>query len=177
MVNYQNGKIYKLTSSKTDKIYVGSTCDELKGRLFGHKNNIKSGSNIASSILVQYDDCKIELIEEFPCKSFDELREREQFYLNTLENIVNKIRAKVKPQQQRTKEYRDNNPKKVKESYKNWRESHGEQEAERQATYFAANKVELQCKHNERNIIVSCPHCQKEIKKYSLPRHIKKFHI
>ena len=39
---YNNGKIYKLVSNHTDKIYIGSTCKErLCQRLAKHKSNYK----------------------------------------------------------------------------------------------------------------------------------------
>lgn len=40
---YNNGKIYKLISPHTDKIYVGSTCKErLCQRLASHRMNYKN---------------------------------------------------------------------------------------------------------------------------------------
>ena len=33
MVNYANGKIYKIVSTQLDKVYIGSTSLELKKRL------------------------------------------------------------------------------------------------------------------------------------------------
>ena len=39
---YQQGKIYKLISSETDKIYIGSTCKKyLSQRLQDHKTDYK----------------------------------------------------------------------------------------------------------------------------------------
>ena len=38
--DYQNGKIYKIVSNQTDKIYIGSTaCPRLCTRLAQHKSN------------------------------------------------------------------------------------------------------------------------------------------
>ena len=45
MVNYQNGKIYKIISSCTDKINIGSTTVKLSVRLARHRKGIKEGSN------------------------------------------------------------------------------------------------------------------------------------
>ena len=41
-MNYSNGKIYKITSNQTDKIYIGSTILSLEKRLVGHKTECKS---------------------------------------------------------------------------------------------------------------------------------------
>ena len=42
MVNYENGKIYKLVCNKTGLVYVGSTCQRLLcKRLSGHVADYK----------------------------------------------------------------------------------------------------------------------------------------
>ena len=41
MVNYQNGKIYKLVNNVNDKIYIGSTTQKLCNRKNTHKNDSK----------------------------------------------------------------------------------------------------------------------------------------
>ena len=193
MINYQNGKIYKLTSSQTDKIYVGSTCDELKRRFSSHKSNFKTKTQVckADEVLC-FEDVKIELVENFPCDSKEKLHLRELHFIKELNAInvwlpvrdLEKKKATDKrwyqnhkeEQQQRSKEYRELNPEKAKASQKNWRESHAERVAEIQAAYWAANKAELQAKHKARDVTVTCPHCEKELKKYGLSRHINNLH-
>jgi hypothetical protein len=50
--------------------------------------------NGCSSKMVLYDErARIELIQEFPCANKQELYEREQFYLDSMKNIVNVKRA------------------------------------------------------------------------------------
>ena len=173
MPDYTKGKIYKLISSQTKDVYIGSTTTTLYLRFMYHINNNKSTGDCSSKELLKFDDCRIELIEDYPCDSHLELREREQYFMDLLDNVINKQRAVVKPQQQRTAEYRANNPDKVKESYNNWRENHLESEANRQAIYFAKNKEALKIKHKERHVKVKCEYCEKEIGKYQLPRHLK----
>ena len=41
MNKYSNGKIYKITSSKTNKVYIGSTIQPLKERFRCHKKDYK----------------------------------------------------------------------------------------------------------------------------------------
>lgn len=94
MVNYANGKIYKIRSPQTDKVYIGSTVQDLKNRLDGHKSHYKSylkGSSkyISSSELLKYNDAFIELIEVYPCNNKEELYDREQYYIDITPNIVN----------------------------------------------------------------------------------------
>jgi len=60
--------IYKLTSSQTDQVYVGK-CKSLKDRFKSHKCDYKSWLEgrrdfRSSYFLTEYDDVKIELIEE-----------------------------------------------------------------------------------------------------------------
>jgi hypothetical protein len=87
-LKYYQGKIYKITSPHTDKIYIGSTTQPLRKRLNEHKNNkIKS---ITSAELFKLGDCKIELIEEYPCESRKELTRREGIYILNNPNCVNK---------------------------------------------------------------------------------------
>ena len=60
--------IYKLTSSQTDQVYVGK-CKSLKDRFKSHKCDYKSWLEgrrdfRSSYFLTEYDDVKIEFIEE-----------------------------------------------------------------------------------------------------------------
>lgn len=99
MVNYGNSKIYKLCSDKTDKIYIGSTCYKyLSKRFSNHKwdeNRYKQGKRkyqLTSSQLLCYDDCRIEIIEVFPCSCKEELHKRERYYIEKYKSqCVNKF--------------------------------------------------------------------------------------
>ena len=71
MLDYQNGKIYKITSQQTDDVYYGSTTLTLKQRWSSHICKIK----------LKYDDAKIELIELYPCSCKRELLIRERYYI------------------------------------------------------------------------------------------------
>ena len=42
MVNYNNGKIYKIVCDVSDYIYVGSTCQPLNKRWDNHKSRVKN---------------------------------------------------------------------------------------------------------------------------------------
>lgn len=121
MVDYVNSKIYKLISYNCDNIYIGSTA---KKRLSDRKSKHKADYNIwikgertyvSSFELIKFDDCKIILVESYPCKSRDELRSREQYWIEQFENTVNKNRAycsdeyKKKFKKECDKKYRQNN--------------------------------------------------------------------
>ena len=90
MNKYQNGKVYKITSKQTDKIYVGSTIQTLNKRMMSHRTKIKCGNlhNMASTKILKYDDAIIELIEDCPCDSKTELEKREQHYMDLYRDII-----------------------------------------------------------------------------------------
>ena len=75
---YQNGKIYTIRSFETDKIYIGSTCQSLSKRFSEHKSNFLLCRGKTSAFeLLKKDDCYIELLENCPCNSKDELERRQ----------------------------------------------------------------------------------------------------
>ena len=98
MIDYRNGKIYKLISTETDNVYVGSTSlNYLCKRLVGHRKAYKMWlakkyHYVSSFELLKYEDCKIILIEDFPCDSKDQLTSREQYWIENMPN-VNKQKA------------------------------------------------------------------------------------
>ena len=96
MVNYQNSKIYKIVSSQTDKVYIGSTTKTyLSQRMAEHRANYKKYSNekfyyLTSFEIVKYDDAEIILIEAFSCETKDELHARERYWIEYTIKCVNK---------------------------------------------------------------------------------------
>ena len=95
LVNYNNGKIYKLECFKTGLIYVGSTTkDYLCQRLSQHKRHYRAYQQgkrtyITSFAILENDNYTIELLESVNCNTKDELLAREGYYIRTLE-CVNK---------------------------------------------------------------------------------------
>ncbi len=95
MVNYQNGKIYKIVCNENDMVYIGSTCKLLCQRLAQHRATYKAYQSgkycfVTSFKLLEIGDCEIILLEKFPCNSREELNARERFYIETM-NCVNKF--------------------------------------------------------------------------------------
>ena len=102
MNRYQNSKIYKIYSDAGDKVYIGCTTKQyLSQRMAKHKYDYTyykkkredSGFAFVTSYLLfdEYgvDNCKIELLEAYPCNSIDEIRKREAHYIKTIPNINN----------------------------------------------------------------------------------------
>ena len=97
---YKRGKIYKLVSSQTDKIYIGSTITKLKKRFAVHKC-LKTCNEILC-----FCDSDIKLIENYPCNNRKELETRERFYieknLDICVNIVIPTRTRKEREQTQT---------------------------------------------------------------------------
>jgi hypothetical protein len=103
MVNYSNGKIYKIEAlnGQEGDIYIGSTTKEyLSQRMDTHRSGYnhwkKTGKKyIASfSIFEKYgiENCNIFLLETINCKTKDELRAKEEIFIKSF-NCVNKVIA------------------------------------------------------------------------------------
>ena len=101
-MDYANGKIYKLTSSNTDDFYVGATTTQLCKRKDAHwriyynfvsgKIKANKATQCSFKILETGGHSDIVLIETFPCKSKDELHQRETYWIEQLD-CVNKTSA------------------------------------------------------------------------------------
>ena len=142
MPNYQNGKIYTLRSYQTDDVYIGSTTQSLAVRKGGHRRdytNYLKGENcfVTSFNIIKFDDCYIELIENYPCISRNELERREGQLIREME-CVNKCIAGRTP-----KEYYERNKKAIAEQQKKWREANKEVMAEKSKEYREANKEKI----------------------------------
>jgi hypothetical protein len=100
MPDYSKGKIYKIESHLGDKIYIGSTTKEfLSQRMSNHRADYRTKTdrvNKASSsmeIFREYgvENCRIVLIENYPCNSKDELISKEASYIRSLPCVNKRI--------------------------------------------------------------------------------------
>ena len=148
---YQNGKIYKLVSAKTDKIYIGSTCNPLYKRLWQHKSASKNLNKCyTAKELVKFDDCKIILIEDFPCERKEQLTARERYHIEQNIHIcVNKgIPTRT------IKEWYQQNKDKIAEHMKEYYEQNKDTIAQQKKEYYEQNKdkkVEYNKEYYEQN--------------------------
>lgn len=80
MVEYKNGKIYKVVNTKTHHIYIGSTTQSLSRRMACHRAFAKRGTDTpfySAMSNLGIDNFRIKLIERFACKSREDLISRE----------------------------------------------------------------------------------------------------
>jgi len=137
MVNYQNGKVYKIINENNEVIYIGSTAEKyLSSRYAKHK--LKAPNH------------KIILIENYSCNSREELIKREQEIIEEHSNLLNKYRAYISEEQLKeyNKEYYKNNIKYFEEYNKEYCEKNKEQLKEYKKEYYENNKEHLK-NHNK----------------------------
>ena len=118
ITDYGECKIYKLVSSQTDKVYIGSTCQkQLSKRLGQHRQdynrylNGKKKEYMSSYEIVKYPDAKIILVQAFPdCQNNMERLMYEQNWIDCYD-CVNKYNSYVSPEgyKEYHAEYRKNN--------------------------------------------------------------------
>lgn len=96
MNRYNNGKIYKLVNSVDDQIYIGSTCNSLAKRKSRHKTSSrKRPTQRVYQHLNQigWENVRIILIEKVQAQNKDQLRLREQHYIDLIRPSLNKNSA------------------------------------------------------------------------------------
>jgi hypothetical protein len=130
MSNYKLSKIYKITSKNTDEVYIGATSQKyISKRFTGHKYQYKKYLNnenktyLSSFEILKNGDCKIELLESYPCNCIEELRKREGYWQRKIKcvNIRTEGRTKEEYLEIRKKyklKYNKENAEKIKEMKK-----------------------------------------------------------
>lgn len=94
MTSLMTGRIYKIVSPNTHKIYVGSTFETLARRLCKHTYDWHNLAKSSVKYILDAGDFKIELLEEVEVEGKAQLRMKEQEWVEKLSNIiVNKNRA------------------------------------------------------------------------------------
>lgn len=89
---YPYGKVYKVINCVNNKIYIGSTVNFYLSNRFGaHRVEYRKWKNNQQNQTfttlfnmfeeVGCENCKVELIELFPCDNLKELRKREAHYI------------------------------------------------------------------------------------------------
>jgi len=145
LINYQNGKIYKIYSPSHPEIdpYYGSTIQLLRKRFTDHKHQ----RNCMSKLIICYEDALIELVEEVKCNNVEELLAREVWWIinNPCINKCNPVRSEGAK-----KEYYQKNKEEIKEYKKEYYKKNKEANKE----YYQKNKEEIKeynKEYNEKN--------------------------
>ena len=123
MPDYSKGKIYKLWSPSTGLTYIGSTCQSIAMRLAGHVRSKKchdSGKSLnylTSYEILDYNDYRIDLLEEYPCENRMQLNKREGEIITQIDCINKNIAGRTQ------KQYYEDNKEKIKQYYEDNKET------------------------------------------------------
>ena len=131
MVNYSDGKIYRIVNTENETVYIGSTCQALSRRLATHKH--RGNGN------------KIVLVKECPCENNEQLRREEQLCIEEHEGLVNERRAYQTEEQKKEKarKYYESNREKMIESQRKYYEANREKSIEKARKYNEANREKV----------------------------------
>ena len=142
MTKYQNGKIYQITDCNYTLCYIGSTTQSLSQRMACHRSYYKSRTKQYSCFSLfdafGIDNCKIELMEAYPCNSKEELVKRKGEVIRQT-NCVNK----TIPNRTR-KQWRLDHKEHLQECAKKRYETHCEEDKARAQAWREDNREKLQ---------------------------------
>ena len=92
MPDYQQGKIYKISNTIDDEIYVGSTCEVLSQRMARHRSLCKrSNTSLIYKHMNQLgvEHLYKELVEDCPCDRDEELIKRDSGIIRSIATLKN----------------------------------------------------------------------------------------
>ena len=137
MPDYSKGKIYKLQCDD-GYYYIGSTCNELRYRLNGHKTDSKDRDAYVYQHIntIGWDRVRIVMVEEFSCENREQLVRKEDehirnnrtdtFCLNTRCSFETEEQKKERHRIQQQK-YRGNNRQEVRDRNNEYHKAHREE--------------------------------------------------
>jgi adenylate kinase family enzyme len=136
-MDYNNGKIYQVVSNDGEMIYIGSTTQPLSKRFVEHRSQFNRNgggkhNRCISQIFERYgvENCKIELLENFPCTNKDQLNAREGFWIRQTDCVNKRIAGRTQQDWEqehpesmvaRRQRYRENNLEYIREYDKNYK--------------------------------------------------------
>ena len=141
VVDYENGKVYKMTSGGLT--YYGSTTQKLHVRKAGHNQDYKRWKAGKQHYITSYELFEIGLpidiclIENFPCKSKEELHVRERYHIENNDCVNRVIPGRTQ------KEYKEKHKDELLEKSKQYYQEHKEYYSEKGKEYRENHKEEL----------------------------------
>ena len=122
MPDYSKGKIYTIRCKTDDtKIYVGSTIQPLSVRFAGHKGDSKKNYRWYKEI-DNWDNWYIELYENYPCNTREELNKREGEIIRMIGNLNKNIAGRTLKEYDDERKIKPERIQRKKETNKNYRE-------------------------------------------------------
>jgi len=144
MLNYQNGKIYKLICSQTNRIYIGSTVAKLGIRKSQH---IHSSNTCCSKDFINPE---IYLLEKYPCNNKEELHSKEREYIENTDCVNKQLPGRTLKEWREAnkgyiKEYYEKNKEELNKKHKKYNEDNKEIINKQKKEHYRNNKEAL-CK-------------------------------
>ena len=165
MPDYSLGKIYMIYPKVEDPdegdVYYGSTTVTLSRRMTIHRCQ-----SYCKILFDKYgvEKCFIELVEEYPCETKEQLNRKEGEYIRN-HKCINKVIAG------RThKEWEYDNVDKLKEYRKQYNIDNRDKLKEYGNQYIIENRDKIKERDKQKT---KCPQCNKELNKKGIPIHIK----
>tara|TARA_R110000737_G_scaffold68757_1_gene97022 strand:- start:54 stop:581 length:528 start_codon:yes stop_codon:yes gene_type:complete len=162
MIDYKNGKIYRLVCYETGEIYIGSTAVSLEDRLTKHKT---PSNRCYSKQIIDRGNYYIELLENYPCNSEYELNLKEGEYHRAIECINHNIAGRTKSEYMA--QWRQDNKEKLAKYYKEYQQDNKEVIATQKIEYYQDNKEAILASNSK---VVICE-CGIKSTRINLPRH------
>ena len=181
MADYSKGKIYKILNTVDNEIYVGATIQTLSNRMSRHRTRCVNefDANYGSKLYqhmrnVGINNCYIELIENYPCGSKEELNAREGQLIRDIATLNRKIEGRT------NQEWREENKERVTQREHEYYIKNRESILEKQKQYYRANldhvtelkKRQYQKDKDKRKEKRMCE-CGCFVCKYGMQQHLK----
>lgn len=165
---YQNGKIYKITDNNFTECYIGSTIQKLAVRFGEHKrkyamyNAGKANRTMSFELFSKYgiDNCRILLVESFPCNSKEELTAREAYHVRKTKCLNIRIEGRTHKQwlednkehfKAITKKYREEHRDEIRKKFKAFYQKHRDRRLQENRAYREKNKERLQAHKHQKH--------------------------
>jgi GIY-YIG catalytic domain len=105
-MNYENAKIYQILNTIDKEVYVGSTIQPLSKRFSLHRSGMTIKKNANRRLNKHFrelgrENFYIELIENFPCQTREQLCAREGFYVRQRGTLNKNIPGRSQKESQR----------------------------------------------------------------------------
>jgi hypothetical protein len=158
MINYNNGKIYKIEpicDHEENEIYIGSTTKQyLSQRFSTHRRCYKQWKEGKYHKFTVYDlfdkygleNCQIFLLESVNVNSKDELLAREGHFIRTLKCVNRNVTGRTR--EETTLQYRQNNKDKISEYNKQYNQNNKDKINEYHKIYdkeYRGEKINCEC--------------------------------
>ena len=196
MPDYSLGKIYmvypKVEDADEGDVYYGSTTNTLARRMSEHRRKECSSKILFDKYGVE--NCFIELVENYPCETKDELNKKEGEYIRNHKCVNKAIPGRTRKEyyidnsdkvkeykkqyyienidniKEKHKQYHIDNSDKVKEYKKQYYIDNSDKVKEYKKQYYIENIDNIK---EEKKQKTNCPQCNKEMNKRCISRHIK----